>query len=388
MTMRNPKPETPQTLAHAARTLRAAFTLMELMVSIAIMVVIILAVGMTFSGTSKAVGMSQAVMEEMAGMRETQRLIERDLQGLDRNGFLVIRSRLNDTTQGDRSLRFDQISFLETGTFPNRSGANTTSPFTDSSVANAAHVWIGQGVLESANPPDGSFMGPSQGTLPGSWQSRLPSGVAGEYRATLMLHRTLLFPGPAVGGVIKPAGNPVMAYGSAELGAANVAGLDGSAHITSSRWSIAAVTPGQIMQTIATERQNGVSNMPEYDFYTYRFRALDSVYDTEVGTNPFVNGYFRTTPILMRGVTSFRVEWTDGAIDGTNQLKWYGPLLSSGGAGEAYCNSTTPNANGDHYVAIFSYFNRPYWPKALRISMHVANDRIGGRDFTQIVNLP
>ena len=29
------------------------------------------------------------------------------------------------------------------------------------------------------------------------------------------------------------------------------------------------------------------------------------------------------------------------------------------------------------------------WPKALRITMHVADDRIqGGRDFVQVVNLP
>jgi hypothetical protein len=396
--------------------LRTAFTLMELMVSIGILVVIILAVGVTFSGVSRSVGMSQAVMEEMAGVRETQKLIERDLQGIDRNGFFVIRSRLNNPLLADITWRFDQISFLEGGQFSNRSGANNAAPFTDSSVASAAQVWIGQGILESANPPDGSYLPANQGALPGGvagWQSRLPTGVVGipmmaagswENRCTLMVHRTLLFPGPASGNVIQPAGNPVMAYPGIELGVAPISGNEGmAAHITSSRYSTAAITVPQVMQQIMAYRMAGEAT-PEYDRFSYRFRALDSVYDTEVNANPFVNGYFRTTPIVMRGVSSFRVEWTDGSIfpptdpnGRAGQMKWYGPTLPSGGnaVGAPYGTDNgalDPNVEampnyGDNYVAVFSYFNRAKWPKALRISMHVANDRIGGRDFVQVVNL-
>ena len=140
---------------------RRAFTLMELMVAVTILVVIILAINMTFKGASDSVGKSQATMDLMANVRGAQQLIERQLRGLDRNGYLVIRSRLNDIAQGDRSLRFDQISFLANGQFQNPTGADTDSPFTDSSTANSARIWIGQLVLEKSGG-DLSFMMPTK----------------------------------------------------------------------------------------------------------------------------------------------------------------------------------------------------------------------------------
>jgi hypothetical protein len=102
----------------------------------------------------------------------------------------------------------------------------------------------------------------------------------------------------------------------------------------------------------------------------------------------------------MTGVSSFRIDWTDGSVypvgdvngrDG--QLVWFGPTQHRNDFYSA-ANLTGveygPNATtGDDYIATFSYFNRPKWPKALRITLHVENDRLkGGRDFVQIVNLP
>jgi type II secretory pathway pseudopilin PulG len=425
----------------------AGFTLMELMVSIGILVIIILSVGMTFSGVSKSVGTSQATMEEMAAVRATQRLIERDIQAMDRDGFLVIATRMNKPflpANRDRTYRFDQLSFLTRGEFPNHTGANTNSPFTDSSTANAEHVWWGQGVMEkdASAKPDISYAisNQSQATA----RPALPTGVSpagtliNENECTLLRHATLMFPGPASGtGEIFPAGQSVMAYPGLELGMSNVTGIEKvSAHITSSRYAVAAVTPADVMRLIAYERQGNTSpfanvvapsGAPEYDFYTYRFRALDSVYDTEVPTNPFVNGYFRTTPIVMRGVSSFRVEWTDGSVFPPNgyggypppdalgragQVKWYGPSghgnggeMLYGGTNSAVANFGTDNTKfntnveltttqlnnagyGDDYVAVFGPHNKALWPKALRITIHVANERLGGRDFVQVVDLP
>jgi len=112
------------------RRSRSGFSLMELMVAVTILVVIILAVNVTFSGASKQVGTSQATMDMMAGIRGIQSMIEHDVRSMDRNGFLVIRSRLFDPTSGDpvkldRTWRFDQLSFLATGEFPNPSGADS-----------------------------------------------------------------------------------------------------------------------------------------------------------------------------------------------------------------------------------------------------------------------
>src|SRR3982751_88784 len=69
---------------------RRGFSLMELMVAVSILVVIILAVNVTFSGASKSVSTSQATMDLMANERGIQQMLERDVRGIDRNGFLVI----------------------------------------------------------------------------------------------------------------------------------------------------------------------------------------------------------------------------------------------------------------------------------------------------------
>ncbi len=58
-----------------SRFLPGAFTLMELMVSVTILVFIILSVGLIFSGASKSVGDSQAIMEMLSNVRAVQQLI-------------------------------------------------------------------------------------------------------------------------------------------------------------------------------------------------------------------------------------------------------------------------------------------------------------------------
>jgi hypothetical protein len=254
------------------------------------------------------------------------------LQGLDRTGFLVIKTQAGGN---DAAYRSDILTFLAGGYFPNRSGADTATPFTDRSVANAAHVTIGL----ASSPAD-----------------------------ALLLHRTLLFPGPASGGRITPAGQPLAVNAGINSGA-SATGIDGAAAITTSRYSNAAITAAEVMKGI----RGGASPLD----LAYRFQAADSVYDG-TGSNPFVNGYFRMTPILMRGVTSFRVDWTNGQVDALGQLAWYG------GPYRKANDTTVEGTNGE---AIFSYNNQAKWPKALRITMHVANDRIGGRDFVQVVNL-
>src|SRR4051812_22536526 len=97
----------PRRRVAASGTARA-FSLMELMVAVSILVVIILAVNVTFTGASRSVSTSQATMDMMANVRGIQQMLERDLRSLDRNGFLVIRCRISNRNYGDRSYRYDQ----------------------------------------------------------------------------------------------------------------------------------------------------------------------------------------------------------------------------------------------------------------------------------------
>src|SRR5579863_3062916 len=69
---------------------RGGFTLMELMVAVAILVFIILGVNLVFQGAANAVGTSQSVMAAMGSERALSGLIDHDLSAIDKNCFLVI----------------------------------------------------------------------------------------------------------------------------------------------------------------------------------------------------------------------------------------------------------------------------------------------------------
>ncbi len=429
----------------ALRVSHRAFTLMELMVSVAILVMIILAVGVIFGGASRSVNSSQALMEMLANIRAVEGTVERQVMGMDKNAFLVIRSRIFDPTHAPNTpdwhlpYRFDQVSFISYGAFPNRTGADdSVAPFSDQTVANAAHVWIGQLVMESASPPDSSYVQSQQNfSYPGGL-SQVPTGVylnpntgypaLRENECVLGIHNTLLLPGPANGTTIRPSGGPVAAYSTIRVDAAPIiagAGESKGAHITASRFAVAALTPAQVMADIvsAGSLAGTYTNQADisWQFLCYRFKALASVYDTDLTAatdNPFVNGCFRMHPIAMQGVSSFKVEWTDGSFDqrlnaisnpNYGQQNWYSASPIAPLAGSPYSirtypfNSVTPDAsvnqldlsganlNGDNYLAVFSPYNRNKWPKALRFTYHVLdpNNRLsGGRDFVQVVKIP
>jgi hypothetical protein len=175
---------------------------------------------------------------------------------------------------------------------------------------------------------------------------------------------------------------------------------DGNANITSSRVCTAAVTPSMLMQRImadiATAGGRGSAPRYEADKLCYRYKVLPNVYATEIlnGAMPsLTNGYFRMHPILLQGVPTFDVMWTDGSTDVNNNTLWYGlrqdgTLVPSGTAGI----NQPALANGDNYTVIFSYDTpRNLWPKALRFHYRVTdpNNRLnGGRDFVQVVKVP
>ncbi len=172
------------------------------------------------------------------------------------------------------------------------------------------------------------------------------------------------------------------------------------------------------------------------NLFGYRYSTLPTPGASEIGytgstppANPLeitqqaLNGYYRMTPIMLQGVPSFAVDWTDGveAIptiptgQTVNQLEWYGldgntgtysyPTIANPNGPDFSSldiNATTPiaiqgnsyysgTAAADGLVYVFYAGNRPYWPKALKITYCVTdpNNRLqGGRWITQVVNLP
>ena len=447
--MTTSSPAGPTQTAAPAR-FRPGFTIMELMVAVGILVIIILSIGVTFSSASKSVGVSQATMDIMANVRATQELLARDLAGINRDGFLVIRSRALNTTSSsavENSLRFDQLCFMSYGNFTDRTGTIIRdSAFSNNASSNAGLCWWGQLVMEkqggSTDPstlgkagPNQSYVAPNQSLLTNSnwlsyWPHALPTGAfpgSGSAIGVTMnpdnvtlkdsnfylgRHTFVLMPGAMrnANQLIVPGGNDVPAYSNPLAGSTPLpTGYEGvSADPASSRYDVLAMTPSQLMSQIQQSDATLSNNISAYAeaALTYRFRALASVYDTEVAANPFANGYFRSTPIVMQGVSSFKVEWSDGTSwtqqdvnsglvtpDLFNQLRWYGPThLFNNGIGDGYIERSSPAGDpntGDHYLAVFTFNNRPFWPKALRITLHVGSERLqGGRDFVQVVRLP
>jgi prepilin-type N-terminal cleavage/methylation domain-containing protein len=388
---------------------RRAFTIMELMVAIAILVIIILSVAVIFSGASKSVSSSTALMETLSNVRAIQQQVDRLVGGIDKNGFLIIRSQMlyagDPATvlppNADTSPRFDQVSFLSYGTFPNRTGSDTVQPFVDGTSSNVAHVWIGHLVLEqnrasAAQLTNASFALANQaaplgidawptGVLPGATPTQI------ENQCTLGIHTTLLMPGVldatnqlTVTDANVPAANKrvVKAFRSIIHDPADtIASVDGkAAHITSSRVAVAATTPPQLISDLVAQ---GIDS----NRICYRFKALESIYDTDAASNQFVNGYFRQHPIALRGVSSFKVDWQDGS---TGDWHWFNKPSGLPGVDVQYKPTPDP-VTGNSYIASFTPNNRLSWPVALRFTYHIVdpNNRLqGGRDFTQVVRLP
>lgn len=371
-----------------------AFTILELLISTAVITIVVIGVGYIFQSSSTAAGTSQALLEQMGDTRAIQRLLRNDLAGIDKRSFLIIRSRMLDPSN-PASPRFDQIAFLAYGSFPNRTGADDlNNPFLDQTVANAAHIWWGQLVMEKLDPPDNSYSRSDQNEKGWIWGHRAtPTGlifqgdrwISKEDEFVLGRHTTLLVPGPiSDGGTIAPAGRPLKAYRNINLDTPPIQGAGESkpARINASRFAVAGILPHQIPAI----------NHSQADLYCYRFKALASVYDSEVPENPFVNGSFRMHPIVAPGVSSFKIDWTDGTTDDGGQLVWFGPTHFKGDNDIEFVTSETHVGSlEDHYRVAFNRSHPDLWPKALRFSYHIADPQHrlpGGRDYVEVIRLP
>lgn len=366
-----------------AHTRRRAFTLIEMMVAVSILVLIILSVGIVFRGAGQSVGISQVSLEMLSNVRALQQQLQRDVSGVDKNSFLVIRCGIctNNSVSPAIVRRCDQVSFISRGSFPHRTGTVSNTPFADTTSTPTAFIWWGQLAMEKT----GAAWAASDVRNPSKFLNtnetvqlllnQVPTGIVPDPNAmhpepdyTLGRSAIILAPqdvalGAAGSGVqcnISPSGTPIPAFANQptvvpplsaiDYGAKNAGfNFDSQtevANITQSRVDAAATTPSEIMsylrQTLGIPAvRAGLNNRYEADHYCYRFAALRSPYDGKdpAGNLSLVNGYFRMHPIALQGVTSFAVDWTDGStyngtetdvITGTaatklvGATKWYG----------------------------------------------------------------
>ena len=357
--------------------------------------------------------------------------------------------------------RADEITFMETGDFHSRSGSGTGASATMAGylTSNKAIVWFGQfsasyGAAGYNFPTAFSTTAPTSVTTSPNLQEAekpywpqnawIPLGMppSGETSGQFYFGREamLLIPsgGNAFGSDVytdpfydaasttsgKPGASVSDPYsGTLSDGAAAVA--------TSSRLDATYDAVPGVVGTI----EGYVSSLPLASPYTnlsyianyfgYRYSTLPTPGASEVNpntTSQALNGYYRMTPIMLQGVPSFAVDWTDGAQNGSAapyQLDWYGMdgntgtgsvPVSAGGPAFPNAFAAFPNAiavagnSGDGDVQfgattdknttptyVFYAGNKPYWPKALKITYCVTdpNNRLqGGRWITQVVNLP
>ncbi|HUO06996.1 MAG TPA: prepilin-type N-terminal cleavage/methylation domain-containing protein [Phycisphaerae bacterium] len=382
---------------------RRAFTLIEMMVAVSILVVIILAVGVTFQGASRSIGVSQSSLEMLSNVRAVQQQIAKDVEGIDKDGFLVIRCGVFTDTHGVVR-RCDQICFFSRGSFQHRTGSagGASISFTDSTTSPSAFVWWGQLAMERPNgtAPDGvptaenTTLGLDQIPTPARPVQNSPTQVSTE-ETSYVLGRSamLLFPQNAIassgsgGGNISPGGVFIPAFypsSSTNLSAIDyyypsITASNGhwwklgteTADITQSRLDAAATSIDGIMRSLraalgypntrniggsntytATD-PNGTftnsNNRYEADHFCYRRGALSSPYD---GTS-LVNGYFRMHPMALQGVSSLAIDWTDGSVYKEADANMAPPgTYTQGSSASAAVDITTQKLIGKPTVAI------------------------------------
>ena len=425
------------------------FTLMEMLVVLAIMVVMMAAVGEIFSLAGHSVRLGQATLKVMANVRAVEAQLARDVSHIDTNGYLIIRQsvyaplwlanvqyepgdevsfsgqyyycikeNIADPTNnpgiapsyywtvysGGTSpvatatqlpvWRDDQITFIAHGSFQSRTGNNGTgasaSPLVDYVTSNSAAVWYGQ--LTASYGPSATTGSLTVG-LPEEkpwWRQSTPvpqgQPPSGETAGDFYLGRHVLLLAPST------SPNSVTVNGSYT-----------DAAYSDIVFGTPLVTPysGETSADITSSRLDLAAITPaaiEAEIVAmapppsptipddYCYRFASLVTPAASSqTDKLINGYFRMTPIILPGVPSFSVDV--GYMVGGN-MRWYGPdqtTLIPPGV------TPVPRDQGDIQSLVFDAANRPYWPTALRITYTVTdphNRMEGGQTITQIIQLP
>jgi type II secretory pathway pseudopilin PulG len=187
---------------HPTRALRA-FTIVELLVAVAVLVVVVVATARIFSAASKVSSIAEANADLIQTANAIEQQIRADFANLPKNGFMVIQqvevnafgqgqSPVVDPSLGATEIRADQVAFFTRGV---RTTTQYTGSQESSSVGNVASTWTaesavarvyyGHGVVAPTLPVNtGPFSYENSNATPVPWKSgrveleRWPDGAA------------------------------------------------------------------------------------------------------------------------------------------------------------------------------------------------------------------
>ena len=353
--------------AFAPAAARRAFTLIEMLVALVILVIMMGAIGEVFHPAGHSVRFGQATLSTMAQVRVIEHQIATDIHEMDTNGYLVIRQRqyapnwdgssvqynpgdevyntngyyictspnvsnaanppatlaqnnvdwqpLNKT--GIPLWRTDQVSFMANGNFHGHSG-NSNGGISNQLTSNSAMIWLGQMAVSygsgSINPA------PSPTAQNAGWPAYFPEGSSsgGTYvqpgtpptgltAGSLTLGRVVMLMVPNnvnVNGVPTTA-NLITGIGPNATGSVSYGAGATSAYATSCRLDAIELTAAQaIAYATSQAAMNSLNNVA--DNFCFRYSTVRSPGSASVA-GP-IAGAFRMQPILMPGVCSFAVD--------------------------------------------------------------------------------
>jgi prepilin-type N-terminal cleavage/methylation domain-containing protein len=356
----------PDFLAGRAGGTRRAFTLIEMLVALAILVIMMGAIGEVFHLAGHSVRFGQATLSTMAQVRVIEHQISTDFHEMDTNGFLVIRqqdyvpswdgnsihynpgdevatggvvyictspnvSNANNTPQTlatenidwqpitNTSIpiwRADQISFIANGNFHSRAG-NTQGATNSLLSSNSALIWLGQmAVSYGRTAPLESSLSSTQlgwpayfpeGNSSGGTYVQLGTPPTGLTAGSLTLGRVvmLLVPNNLTSQGAPTSENLITGIGPAATGNASYGTGSTTVYATSSRLDAMEYSAAQaIAYATSQAAANGLENVA--DNFCFRYSTVQSPGDASVA-GP-IAGAFRMQPILMPGVCSFAVD--------------------------------------------------------------------------------
>lgn len=306
---------------------RGGFTLVEVTIAAALVVIIMLGVNQVFKSTADTIGAAQTVATTLRDVQAAHTVLANDFVGAVTTGapFMVLKSESTTAYQNRQqeqesvtgSFRTDHFCFYSRNFFRRQTG--TSPAFISPLTSNEA--WISLSHLRIANKQNasvsGDFSDPGNGTLSSNPNNYYAADWALGRAAILLLSPVSIASSEAY---LTPTSATKVSVTE------NTTATTGDL-IQSSRYDLA----GSTIDTDRTNLNDYITNFPGnpwWDLYTYRFwcdpypvRPLDS---TKVA---------KTTPYFLPHCSQFIVEFAgdfDGVpgidiITGTNRrIRWYG----------------------------------------------------------------
>ncbi len=342
-----------------SKTGNSGFTLVELIVSIAILTAVILIVSTLLTNAQRAVGMSQDTIKADADARTIVDRLRADLAGLTAEGFLAIRNhRFQYQGVGDWHYA-GQLIFTTVGPYRSVTSAWNDNPVdSDDILANSGIIYFGHAMMPGLPPvPVWDVTAPK----PDKW--------------VLMRRLTLMTPGLSP-NVDEPGYDSSRHYDYQNLSLSFIRSLpyDLGSYDTD--------TSDDLWELISRQTSRVSAGAPDY---TWDYLPLSRV------VNPYPNslGEVRDAwPYLARGCSNFLIEWTDGSTVGNN-LQWFGGYDDAVPGWTTFGLTTGEDVSvgNERYFVDFTFRYPDDWPVALRITFTLGE---GGaaQTYEIIVDLP